>query len=69
MQVMKKTLTKHSLDTVHTYTLSNGYTANVWGSGMKTVYTPKGNFASQITSIKVVSAIREYEIRQKEGVL
>lgn len=65
MKVISKTITKHSLDTVKSYKLDNGYEANVWSRGFSTVYTPKGNYASQITSIKVIAAINEYEMSQE----
>lgn len=43
------------------YVLDSGHIAHIYNYGQSFVYTPKGNYASQITMHKIYAILGDYE--------
>lgn len=52
---------------VSIFTLSSGHVAHVWSNGVVTVCNKNGNYSSQLISIKVMNAIREFRFASLEA--
>jgi hypothetical protein len=61
MQVTNRIKTNHGIDRLDCFTFDTGHEAHLWESGAIYVYTPKGNYATQQTMHKVLSAIHEFK--------
>jgi hypothetical protein len=61
MKVTNREVCNYGTDICTTYKLSSGHELHQWNSGHATAYTPKGNYASQITLFKLCRIVSDYE--------
>lgn len=61
MHVTKRFAGEHNGNTYVTYTFNTGHEFRQWGSGGYYGYTPKGNYASVPTTMKMIKLVSQYE--------
>jgi hypothetical protein len=61
MKVINREASTHNGDLYTMYKFDTGHEFRQWHSGGYFAYTPKGNYASQVTAHKLIRIISQYE--------
>lgn len=64
MKVINRESGSYNGMTYTMYKFNTGHEFRQWNSGGYHAYTPKGNYTSQVTALKLIRLISEYEDRR-----